>query len=71
MDVIGEESADRVWIFQKEGTSHNFNNGWDGRKMLEDDIAQLYVSALDDSKLQVATVPQLDSVSLGFIAYID
>lgn len=71
MDVIGEESADRVWIFQKEGTSHNFNNGWDGRKMLEDDIAQLYVSALDDSKLQVATVPQLDSLSLGFIADID
>jgi hypothetical protein len=71
MDVIGEESADRVWIFQKEGTSHNFNNGWDGRKMLEDDIAQLYVNATDESKLQVATVPELDSLSLGFIADID
>ena len=71
MDVIGEESADRVWIFQKEGTSHNFNNGWDGRKMLEDGIAQLYVNATDESKLQVATVPELDSVSLGFIADID
>ena len=71
MDVIGEESADRVWIFQKEGTSHNFNNGWDGRKMLEDGIAQLYVSAADDSKLQVATIPELNSVSLGFIADVD
>ena len=71
MDVIGEESADRLWIFQKEGASHNFNNGWDGRKMLEDGIAQLYVNAADDSKLQVATVPELNSVSLGFIADID
>ena len=71
MDVIGEESADRLWIFQKEGTSHNFNNGWDGRKMLEDGIAQLYVNATDESKLQVATVPELDSLSLGFIADID
>lgn len=71
MDVIGEESADRVWIFQKEGTSHNFNNGWDGRKMLEDGIAQLYVNATDESKLQVATVPELDSLSLGFIADFD
>ena len=71
MDVIGEESADRVWIFQKQGASHDFNNGWDGRKMLEDGIAQLYVSAADDSKLQVATVPELNSVSLGFIADID
>ena len=71
MDVIGEESADRLWIFQKEGTSHNFNNGWDGRKMLEDGIAQLYVNATDESKLQVATVPELDSLSLGFIADFD
>ena len=71
IDVIGEESADRVWIFQKEGISHNFNNGWDGRKMLEDGIAQLYVNAADDSKLQVATVPEVNSVSLGFIADVD
>ena len=41
MDVIGEESADRDWIFQIEGSSQNFNNGWDGRKMKEDGIAQL------------------------------
>ena len=71
MDVIGDESADRVWIFKKQGSSHNFNNGWDGRKMLEDGIAQLYVNATDDSKLQVATVPELNSVSLGFIADTD
>ena len=71
MDVIGEESADRVWIFAKEGTTHNFDNGWDGRKMTESDIAQLYVVGADESLLQVATVPAIDNVSLGFEADSD
>lgn len=71
MDVIGEESADRVWIFQKEGTSHNFNNGWDGRKMAESGIAQLYVVGSDESQLQVATVPTMENVLLGFEADAD
>ena len=71
MDVIGEESADRVWIFQQSSATHDFDNGLDGRKLLEDGIAQLYVSAADDSKLQVATIPELNSVSLGFIADVD
>lgn len=67
MDVIGEESADRVWIFQQSSATHDFDNGLDGRKLLEDGIAQLYVNAADDSKLQVATVPELKDVTLGFV----
>lgn len=71
MDVIGEESADRVWIFGKEGTTHGFDNGWDGRKMAESGIAQLYVTGTDESQLQVATVPTMENVLLGFEADAD
>jgi|AGTN01.1.fsa_nt_gi conserved repeat domain len=71
MDVIGEQSADRVWIFSKEGTSHGYDNGWDGRKMTEDGIVQLYVEGSDDSQLQVATVSGLDNVTIGFEAESD
>ncbi len=71
MDVIGEESADRVWIFAKEGTTHGFDNGWDGRKMSESEIAQLYVTGSDESVLQVATVPSMNNVDLGFEADAD
>lgn len=70
MDVIGEQSADRVWVFAKEGTSHGFDNGWDGRKMSESGIAQLYVTD-DNDRFQVATVPGLDNVVLGFDADTD
>ena len=71
MDVIGEESADRVWIFAKEGTTHGFDNGWDGRKMSERGIAQLYVMGSDNSQLQVATVPTVENMLLGFEADVN
>jgi len=71
MDVIGEQSADRIWIFSKEGTTHGFDNGWDARKIGEAGIAQLYVMGTDESRLQVATVPSVDSILLGFEAEAD
>ncbi|NLI35471.1 MAG: hypothetical protein GX416_02980 [Bacteroidales bacterium] len=67
MDVVSDNSADRVWIFSKSGTTYGFDSGWDGQKMGDESSAQLYVSASDNTKLQVATVPNFDSVSLGFI----
>ena len=39
--------------------------------MLEEGITQLYVNTKDDSNLQVATVPELNNVSLGFVPDID
>ena len=72
MDVIGEQSADRVWIFAKEGTTYGFDNGWDGRKMPESGIAQLYVAdEAGKDRFQVATVPGLDNIVLGFEADAD
>lgn len=71
IDIIGTASADRIWIFNKQGTTHGFDSGWDGRKMEEDGIAQLYVSASDNSKLQVATVPDIHNTSVGFVADAD
>ncbi|WP_294080269.1 hypothetical protein [Proteiniphilum sp. UBA5384] len=67
MDVIGKASADRLWVFHKPGTSHGFDSGWDGRKMEESGIAQLYVAASDSSRLQVATVPDMHNVRIGFV----
>lgn len=71
VDVIGPASADRVWLFVKEGTTRGFDNGWDGTKMTEPGLAQLYVSAEGGDKFQVATVPSADSTALGFVADTD
>lgn len=67
IDAIGEQSADRVWLFSVKGTTSGFDNGWDGRKMAESGLTQLY--AQDDSgeeMFQVASVPNPDGLSIGF-----
>lgn len=65
MDVIGSQSADRVWLFEKMTATRGFDAGWDGEKMAESGLMQLYVAGNDDLKLQVATVPQLHDTYLG------
>ncbi|WP_080905047.1 T9SS type A sorting domain-containing protein [Parabacteroides sp. Marseille-P3160] len=65
MDVIGSSSADRVWLFEMPGTTAGFDNGWDGYKIEEDGIVQIYVNGEENERYQVATVPQLQGVTFG------
>lgn len=65
MDVMGASSADRVWLFEEPSATRGFDNGWDGLKLSEGNIVQLYVSGEDNSRYQVATVPDLRGTSLG------
>ncbi|KGN80540.1 von Willebrand factor A, partial [Porphyromonas gulae] len=69
MDVLGNESADRLWIFTEPGLSFGFDNGWDGRKLPEKGLSQLYaLSDIGNDKFQVAAVPELDNLQIGFDA---
>lgn len=68
LDVIGEDSADRVWLFEESSTTRGYDNGWDGHKMMEGDLIQVYATDADQNKYQVTTVPQLDNTTLGIAA---
>lgn len=68
LDVIGEGSADRVWLFEESSTTRGYDNGWDGHKMLEGDLIQVFATDDDHNKYQVTTVPQLDNTTLGIAA---
>lgn len=65
MEIIGSQSADKVWMFENITTTRSLDAGWDGVKMPESGLVQLYVSGEDDYKFQVATVPQLQGTTLG------
>lgn len=72
MDVLGGQSADRLWIFAKEGSTFGFDNGWDGYKMAEAEITQLYaLSNTPGEHFAVATVPALDNLKVGFEAPVE
>ncbi len=68
LDVIGEGSADRVWLFEESSTTRGYDNGWDGHKMLEGDLIQVFATDADQNKLQVSTVPQFDDINVGIAA---
>ncbi|MGI6521760.1 MAG: T9SS type A sorting domain-containing protein [Fermentimonas sp.] len=71
IDVLGTESADRVWLFQQPGTTQGFDNGWDGEKIIETGLAQIYVAGSDGNSYQVATVGDLIDTYFGFTAEMD
>lgn len=64
LDVIGSKSADRVWIFENGMTTRGFDAGWDGNKIEEKDLLQVYVSE-EELKYQVSTVPELTGTKIG------
>lgn len=68
LDMIGESSVDRVWLFEESSTTRGFDNGWDGHKIIEEGLIQAYVLGMNDDKYQVATVPQIDGTSLSVSA---
>jgi len=65
MDVIGNESADRVWLFEHANATTGFDNGWDGYKIKEGDLIQTYVSGSDQSDYQIATLSDINGAIIG------
>ena len=70
VDVLGKTAADRVWLFSHPDASHQYDNGWDGRKISVTEGLSLYVDEKQD-QLQVSTSNNLDKTYLSFMAGSD
>ena len=59
---------DNMWIFEKEGTTRDFDNGWDGyKKKVSEKHPQLF-SWEESGKYQVNTINDINNSYLGFKA---
>ena len=67
VDVTGAGGVDRVWLFSQPETSHRFDNGWDGEKILLATGIVLYADE-ETGKYQVNTAADLDETYLAFRA---
>ena len=67
VDVAGQSGADRVWLYSEPGTSHEFDNGWDGEKIMITNNVALY-AAEESGNYQVNTADDLDGTYLAFKA---
>ena len=66
----GQSSSDRFYLLTRSDCSENYDNGWDGKKMLANDLVALYsVSAGGD--MAVDTRSQMAGTNLTFVAGVD
>jgi hypothetical protein len=65
-----ESTSDKLWMFSEEGTSDNFDNGWDGRKFLGTATAFIYAPT-PDGNMQINTTSNLIDSYISFIGSED
>jgi len=68
VDLQGDKSGDKMWLFTVPGTSAAFDNGWDGRKMIGSALVpQLYAKG-SDGDYQISTVSNINNTDIAFKA---
>jgi len=68
IDVKGSRFADRMWIFTIPTCSHDFDNGWDGRKNMGSPLTPQLFAMEEDENYQINAVDDINNSYLGFIA---
>jgi len=68
IDLIGEHYSDRMWIFTEPTCTRNYDNGWDGRKILGSSLAPQIYAIEPDGDYQVNSVSDMHDTDLAFQA---
>ena len=68
IDLIGHHYSDCMWIFTEASCTRNFDNGWDGKKMLGSSLAPQIFAIEPDGDYQVNSVTDMNNTDLAFQA---
>lgn len=68
VDVKGTRYGDRMWIFTNPACTRNFDNGWDGRKILGLAFTPQLYAMEADGNYQVNSVDNINNTDLAFQA---
>jgi len=71
IDVQGARFSDQMWLFTVASCTYNFDNGWDGYKMFGTSMAPQIFGIEQDGYYQVASIPNVNNMYLGFSAGVD
>jgi len=66
IDVKGTNYADRMWIITNPTCTHDFDNGWDGRKILGSALTPQLFALEADGNYQVNAVDNIHNTNLAF-----
>jgi len=68
IDINGSKSSDKMWLFSDSKFTRNFDNGWDGAKMLGSVLSPQLYAIEPDGKYQIDCIDDLNNTQLGFQA---
>lgn len=71
IDLIGEKSSDQIWLFTDSTCTKNFDNGWDGSKLIGGSLNPQLFAVEQDGYYQVDAVDDINNTVLGFQAGTD
>jgi len=66
IDVKGSTYTDKMWIFSEPTCTRNYDNGWDGTKMLGSALSPQLYAIEQDGLYQIDCVDDLNNTVLGF-----
>jgi hypothetical protein len=67
----GKQYGDRVWLIDEPGTTHGFDNGWDGYKLFGAVGTPKLFAMEKDANYQISTADDFNNTYLGFQAGVD
>lgn len=62
---------DNMYIFEREDFTEEFDNGWDGTKIIGSTRAPQLYTRQGNNKMEVAAVPEMEGLEIGFVAGTD
>ncbi len=66
INLIGKTADhDVMWLFSKEGTTRNYDNGWDGRKLVGDAGTARIQAVEGNSTFQIDVVPDINETVIS------
>ena len=71
IDLSGTHPADCMWIFTDPTCTTNFDNGWDGKKMMGSVLSPQLFAMESDGDYQIDAVSDINGTYLGFNAAQD
>lgn len=60
--------ADNIYLFQREDFTYEYDNGWDGTKIMGESFAPQLYAMSGERKLTIDAVPEMDETEIGFKA---
>ena len=71
LTIMGGDNIDKIWIFTDDECTPDYDNGWDGRKIISDDKKLNIYATQSSEQFQIHSTNNMNGTSIGVIPAID